>query len=108
MPKLFIPPRIPRPVLENEQLYATVCVPSQYASFLPVGAEIVGTDGEYTFALIRMNINDVFGGYGWYIIQYEDSQLGFTFHCDIAEEAVKLLERGQSQVHTVCNICVEG
>lgn len=103
---------IPCPVLENEQLHATVRVPSQYASFLPEGAEIVGTEGEYTIALIRMDIKDVYGGLGHYIILYDDSQLGFTFHSDIAEEAVALLERGQTQaqdqVLTACNIRVEG
>ncbi len=68
MPILLIPPRIPRPVLENEQLQATVRVPSRHVSFLPEGAEIVGTEGEYTIALIRMDINVVYGGYGEYII----------------------------------------
>ena len=112
MPGLFIPPRIHRPVLKNKQLHATVCVPSQYASFLPEGAEIVGTEGEYTVALINMDVNDVYGAYGEYIILYDYSQLRFTFHGDIAKEAVALLERGQSQaqdqVRTACNIRVEG
>lgn len=104
MPSLFIP----RPVLEGGNLTVTIYVPFQYASFLPEGAEIVGTEGEYTVALINMDINDVYGGYGNYIILYDYSQLAFTFHGDIAEEAVALLERGQSQAHTVCNISVEG
>jgi hypothetical protein len=74
---------IPRPVLDNNQLHATVCVPSRYASSLPVGAGIVGTEGEYTITLIRMDINDVYGGYGHYIIMYDYSQLGFLplRHC---------------------------
>ena len=90
------PAPVRSPVLEGGNLTATICVASAYALSLPEGVVNVGTWFGCTIARLTMNVA--------YILMGDDKSLclqsvglQFTFHCDIAEEAMALLDQAHKE-----------
>lgn len=82
---------IPAPVLEDGFLRATVCVASKNASSLPEDASDTIVMGESTRALVTVNVSNILEDKNGNLCL--SSRLRFTFHRDIAEEAIALLHK---------------
>jgi hypothetical protein len=82
---------VPPPVINADSLTATICVASKNANFLPEDASVTIVMGESTRALVTVNVNNISKDKNRNL--YMSSGLRFTFHRDIAEEAMALLQK---------------
>jgi hypothetical protein len=86
----------PTPVLEGDNLTATICVASAHASSLPARVVIVGTRSGCTIARLTVNVADILMGDDKSLC-LQSVGLQFTFHRDIAEEAMVLLNQAHEE-----------
>lgn len=86
---------IPAPVLEGDNMTATICVATSHASSLPDGATVISTRGGCTIAQVTVNINGILVANDRSLCL--SSVLQFTFHRDIAEEAMHLLNQAHEE-----------
>jgi len=87
---------IQAPVLKDGKLTATICVSSTHASSFPVGAVIVGMRSGCTIARLTVNVADILVGDDMSLC-LQSTGLKFTFHRDIAEKAMVLLNQAHEE-----------
>lgn len=90
---------IPAPVLEGDNLTATICVATSHSSYLPNGTWVVEQRGTCTISRVTMNLTSItyVDGTRYSLKLAVDSVLLFTFHKDIAKEAVQLLNQAHDE-----------
>ncbi len=90
---------IPAPVLEGDNLTATICVATSHSSSLPYGAQVVEQRGTCTIAHVTMNLTRItYVDERQYSLKLADeSVLIFTFHNNIAQQATHLINQAHEE-----------
>lgn len=89
---------IPAPVLEGNNLTATICVATTHSSFLPDGAQVVEQIRTCTIAQVTVDPTSItyVGGTQYSLKLAKGGVLIFTFHRSIAQQAMELLEKARN------------